>query len=224
MQIVLIVLVVLAVIAFVIIRMVLARKRRDALAAWAGSHSWSFAERDDSFADRFRGGPFGEGKSRKARNVITGTLDGRPIVAFDYSYVTESTDSKGNTHRTTHEFTVTAVGLPAAVPDLTVSRENILTSLVRMVGFHDIEFENEEFNKKFKIKGQDRKFAYDVVNPRMMQWLLDTPGPAWCIERADLLCWQQGSASPEEHQSNLSYLAAIRAQIPGFVWDRPSAT
>jgi len=32
--------------------------------------------------------------------------------------------------------------------------------------------ESEEFNRAFKIKTAQNKFAYDVLHPRMMEWML----------------------------------------------------
>ena len=40
------------------------------------------------------------------------------------------------------------------------------------LGFHDINFESSEFSRKFHIKCADKKFAYDVIHPRMMEFLL----------------------------------------------------
>jgi len=61
-----------------------------------------------------------DGTNRHARNVITGTTGGFPIVAFDYSYETESTDSDGGRTKSTHRYAVTALAAwlpPAAVGD-----------------------------------------------------------------------------------------------------------
>jgi uncharacterized protein DUF3137 len=201
----------------------MARKRREAMAAWARARGFSFVAEDNAYIDRFRSGPFGKGDRRTATNVITGVVDGRPVIAFDYSYDTESTDSKGNRTRTTHRYNVAAVNLPATLPDLEVSRENFFSSIGRALGFHDIEFENGEFNKEFKVHAEDRKFAYDIIHPRMMEWLLHTPGPSWSIERADLMCWAGGRAKPQDVEGHLNYLNAVVQQIPRFVWDRPSA-
>ncbi|HVX46264.1 MAG TPA: DUF3137 domain-containing protein [Mycobacteriales bacterium] len=201
----------------------LAKKRREAMAAWARSHGFTYSVEDNAYIDRFRSGPFGKGDRRRATNVITGVFDGRPMIAFDYSYDTESTDSKGNRTRTTHRFNVAAVNLPATLPDLQVARESFFSSIGRALGFHDIEFENGEFNKEFKVHAEDRKFAYDVIHPRMMEWLLHTPGPSWSIERADLMCWASGRAKPESIDGHLNYLNGVVQQIPRFVWDRPGA-
>ena len=82
------------------------KKRRALLLGYAQSNGWSYVARDDSWCDRFSGSPFGQGESRKAQNILQGPYDDTSMVAFDYSYETSSTDSKGNRWTTTHHFTV----------------------------------------------------------------------------------------------------------------------
>ena len=38
--------------------------------------------------------------------------------------------------------------------------------------FHDIQFESEEFNRDFTVHCEEPKFANDLIDARMMQWLL----------------------------------------------------
>ena len=48
-------------------------------------------------------------------------------------------------------------------------------------GLRDIEFESEEFNRAFNVKSRDPKFANDVIDARMMQWLLQS-GEGYAFE------------------------------------------
>lgn len=196
-----------------------AKKRREAFQSWAAGHGWTYTQQDDSFTERFHGTPFDQGDHRRAKNVVQGQLDGRPIVAFDYSFQTHSTDSNGNTTTQTHYFSVVATGLAASLPRLQVTKEGLFGSLGRALGFHDIELENEEFNKRFKVKCEDRKFAYDVLHPRMMQMLLAADGPAWRIDHTDLIAWDKGKLAPAVIEAQLRFLDAIADQVPRFVWE-----
>jgi hypothetical protein len=81
-----------------------AKRRREGMAAYAGSRGWTYVEDDPSLLDRFEGAPFGAGQDRRAFNVLRGTDRDRPVVVFDYEYVTTSTstDAEGHTRpRTT---------------------------------------------------------------------------------------------------------------------------
>jgi hypothetical protein len=50
------------------------------------------------------------------------------------------------------------------------------------VGFDDIDFESAEFSKRFHVKSPDKKFAYDVIHPRTMEFLLSSGGPSLEID------------------------------------------
>ena len=39
----------------------------------------------------------------------------------------------------------------------------------------DIDFESAEFSTKFYVKNVDKKYAYDLIHPRMMEFLLRNP-------------------------------------------------
>jgi len=195
-----------------------AKKRREAFQAWAASRGFTYTAEDDSLTDRFDGTPFGNGDHRRAQNVVSGQHEGRPIIAFDYSYETHSTDSDGDRTTETHRFNVISIGLPAGLPTLQVTREGVMAKLGRAVGIHDIEFENEDFNRRFNISCKDRKLASDLLHPRMMQFLLDAEGPAWRIERSDLMCWDSGRIEPAGVDRQLGFLSSIADQVPRFVW------
>jgi len=214
-----IVIIVVAVIATIsYLRQRYLKKRRDEFRLWVEGRGWTYTREDDSFTDRFFGTPFNEGDDKEATNVVQGTHDDRPFVAFDYKYETESTDSNGNRTTETHRFGIVSMGMPAQFPTLQVSKESLFSSLARAVGFHDIELENEDFNKKFNVSCKDKKFAYDVLHPRMMAMLLDTPGPGWRLERSDLVGWEKGRISAESIDRNLKYLTGVIGWIPRFVW------
>ena len=40
------------------------------------------------------------------------------------------------------------------------------------VGLHDIQFESDVFNRAFDVHSPDRKFANDLIDARMIDWLL----------------------------------------------------
>jgi hypothetical protein len=121
-----------------------------------------------------------KGDNRYAFNVISGKYNGRDVIWFDYHYQTYSTDSKG--HRTTHHHYFSAEILPLGFysKSLFIRRENILDKLGEVVGLDDIDFESHEFSKRFFVKAADRKFAYAVIHPKMMEFLMNSP--VFCIQ------------------------------------------
>src|SRR5262249_53195104 len=147
---------------------------QQAFRAWAAAHGWTYATRDDSYRDMPWGAPFGTGSGRAAFDVLQGSWGDRPALCFTYRYQTETSNGK-TTQTENHWFAIYSLHLPRSLPELRVSKEGIFSSIARKIGIHDIEFESEDFNRAFKVKADDRKFAYDVVNPQMMQLLMDNP-------------------------------------------------
>jgi hypothetical protein len=195
------------------------KRRRLALLAFCASKGWQFRLDDPSLAGRWQRAPFGIGESRRSRDVMTGTDRGRPFVAFDYSYVTESSDGNGHRSRTTHRFAVVAVALPGWLPDVQVVPENLLHRMAHVVGLgSDIELESEDFNRRFRVTAHDPKFASDVLAPRTMQALLQGPAVAWRIEGSDVLAWTPGETSSVDVLSRLDLLHRVVDGIPSFVW------
>jgi hypothetical protein len=201
------------------------KKRRAVLQSFALSNGWTYAQRDDSWCERFAGSPFGEGDNRKAVNVLRGEHGGSGMVAFEYSYQTHTTDSKGHRSTTTHRFAICALALPASLPGLELAPESAFSRLAGHLGFGDVELESEDFNRRYRVSAGDQKFAYDVLNPRTMEALLTRPALHLRLLDADALCWESGRLDPVALLARLSTLELLVAGIPSFVWsDRaPSA-
>jgi hypothetical protein len=195
------------------------RKRRDRIMAFCVARGWRYLAEDLSVVGQYSGEPFGQGDRRRARNVIRGNECGRDFLAFDYSYQTESTDSKGQRSTTTHHFAVCAVTLPAYLPTLEVSPTGAFRKLADAVGLtSDIDLESEDFNRAFKVRGEDRKFATDVLSPRTMQYLLTAPAAAWRIQGNGMLRWKSGRLDPADIVVATSVLDRVADGIPAFVW------
>lgn len=116
---------------------------------------------------------FQKGDGRGLENVLSGVWQGLDLRAFDYWYYDESTDSDGRTSRSYYRFDCAIVPIGAACPALSIGRETFFTRMAGALSFHDIEFEDDAFNRAFNVRGNDRKFANDLVDVRMMQWLLE---------------------------------------------------
>lgn len=197
------------------------QKRRAALASFAAAKGWTFAIADPYGLDqRWQGLPFGRGDDRDASDVFTGTApNGNPLLAFDYKYVEHSTDSKGNRTSTTYRFAVCVVRLPCQLPALHVGKENMLTRIGSAVGIADIEFESEDFNRAFRVKCDDPKFASDVLHPRAMEMLLEHGrGQEWRFEGADMLSWRRGRLDIPDLLQRVDLMCRVIQCIPSFVW------
>ena len=149
------------------------RKRRTVLKAVARNLGLAFDPSTDRQLHRAYGHQlFGRGHSRQATNNMFGTmrLAGYELHVRmgDYRYVTGH-----GKHQHTHRTSYAAFKLPfVRTPNLLIRREGIGDKLVGGIGFDDIDFESEEFSRAFWVKSENGKYAYDVIHPQMMEFLL----------------------------------------------------
>ena len=174
-----------------------AKKRREALAALARTRGLAFDPSTDASHDvRFaRFAMFRKGRSRVAYNTISGTLDlgGRSLAVRtgDFRY-RESRGSGKNRRTVTIRLSYLIAWNPfGSVPETIVRREGVFDRLKGMLGFDDIDFESVEFSRRFHVSSEDKRFAYDLIDSRMMEFLLRTAPPAFELE-GDLICVSDG--------------------------------
>ena len=197
-----------------------AAKRREAMAALAArlglrfdpSKSWDIAQRY-RFLDKLR-----SGSNRYAFNILSGSYQGNDVSLFDYHYETHSTDSKGHRQTHHHYFSFFILHLPASFPELIIGSEGFFSKIAQALGYDDIDFESHEFSRKFCVRSADKKFAYDVCNARMIEYLLSNTDLTIEIE-ADALAISFGSRlTPQIIEANLNRLVALRSLMPEYVF------
>lgn len=219
MPIILLIVVVMVVVA--VLSHAAAKKRREELAALAQSLGFSFdpakdSRHDDQYAqfELFR-----QGHSRVALNTMRGEIkvDGRrySIKMGDFRYrVTSSNGKSSNT--TTYRLSYIIASMPFdGVPGLLIRREHMLDKLASAIGFADIDFESAEFSRRYLVKSPDRRFAYDVVDPRMIEFLLDGDPPTIEIERGCCLIHRTRRRwTSLQFRQNLGWLSAFFDRWP----------
>jgi len=115
-----------------------AKRRQAAIAATvAASHLGHIAE-DPARTSYFTAAPFGNGDHRRARDIVWGSLAGRPFETFAYSYETHTTDSDGKRNTTTHHFQITWVALPGPLPTMRFTSDNALMRTFAKMGARDL--------------------------------------------------------------------------------------
>jgi len=196
------------------------RKRREGLFELAQRLNLNFdAGRDFGIPGRFGFlKQLAQGDDRYAANVLSGNYQQNEILAFDYHYATYHTDKNG-THKDDHWFSFFILTLPAAAfPDLTIRRENFLTKIAEVFGYQDIEFESAEFSKTFNVRSPDKKFAYDVCNGKMMEYLLANRDLSIEIENEVIALAFSTRLSVEQFEFNLRRLVEIRSRLPEYLF------
>jgi hypothetical protein len=208
-----------AIVAVLVGGFVLERKRRDRLMQFALLRGWTYVGEDRSLVDRWPGEPFGHGDHARARNVLGGTESGRPFTAFDYSYQTHSSDSKGHRSTTTHRWTVCVVPMQGWLGSVQVVPESALDRLAGAVGLvSDIDLESEAFNRRFRVSASSPKLASDILPPRTMEYLLAVDAEAWRTCGSDLVGFAHGRLDPAAVVRTCAVLRRVQEGIPSFVW------
>ncbi|HYV00793.1 MAG TPA: hypothetical protein VEM93_00400 [Actinomycetota bacterium] len=194
------------------------KKRREELARMATQLGFQYAA-EDPFG--LLGLPFGllkMGDGRGCENVMWGAWQDIQLREFDYWYYDESTDSEGHRTKTYHRFSCVVSELPFTSSSLSLTRENFFTRLADHLGFQDINFESEEFNRRYQVKSKDKKFANDLIDARMMQWLLGR-NEGWSFELSGpyVLCHHK-RLRPLELMPLLGEMKEFRDHIPRVVY------
>lgn len=183
------------------------------------SNGWQYHAGDPyNLPSRWPGSPFDAGYARRASNVVTGEVKGRPMIAFDYQYKTDSTDSEGRRTTTTHNFAVYALGMPCALPEVQLVPESVFGRLGTALGMQDIELESEDFNRKYRVRCPNPKLATDILTPRTMEMLIAAPKMRFRFSGSDVVCFDSGCISAVEIINRTTVLANVLDGVPAFVW------
>lgn len=219
MPIVFVALFIIVAISAVIYGAIQARKRQEGLFALAQRLNLNFdAGLDYAIAGRFSFlEQLVQGSNRYATNVLSGNYQQNEILAFDYHYETYTHDKNG-THTEHHWFSFFILTLPASFPELTIRREGFFTKIAEVFGYGDINFESAEFSKAFNVRSPDKKFAYDVCNAQMMDYLLANRDLSIEIENDALALAFTSRLSVEQIEFNLQRLVEIRVRLPEYLF------
>jgi hypothetical protein len=199
-----------------------ARKRREALAALALRLGLNYrADKDHSLADQFGFlNALAQGSNRYAFNMLSGVYQGHEVLVFDYHYETHSSGSKGQRQTHHHFFSFFILTLPQSFPELRITREGLLSKIAQAFGYDDIDLESAEFSRAFCVRSKDKKFAYDVCNAQMMEYLLANRELSVEIENRALALAFGKCLAAEEIEMNLGRLREIRSRLPEYLFNK----
>jgi hypothetical protein len=204
------------------------RERTEAIGRVVGRLRWRFSgqQKDGDFSERHgQFECFQRGHSRYAHNQMEGSLEGLGASlnaeAGDYHYqITRGSGKNRNT--TTYRFSYLLIALPCGsrMPSLALRAEGLWDKLAGAVGFEDIDFESAEFSRRYHVSGSDRRFAYDLIHPRMIDWMLDEAPPQFEISHGVLLIVSNGAGErwePEEFQAAVDWAQAFFSHWPDYL-------
>lgn len=189
-------------------------RRRAALEAFAQSRGWTFSRDvpDDVLAAAEIFHPFGIGHRRRASNLLQGSSGATTWFFFDYRYTTGS-----GKHQTTHQYGIALAALPFSFPHTRLRRQHFGDDMASWVGIRDLQFESDEFNRRYHVVSDDPQFAHALVDSSMMEWLMSEDGfhieiaGAWCAVNAT------GRYDPPAMERTMERVEAFLGRVPRFV-------
>ena len=200
-----------------------AKKRREALQSLADQLGLRYSAHDDrGYDERFaQFAIFRDGTSRIAYNTLSGetTVGGNTqrVVMGDFRYTVETGSGK-NRRRVTVRFSYLMVALPhEGVPELLLRREHLFDKVTDFFGFDDIDFESVEFSKKFHVSSSHKRFAWDLFDPRMMEFLLAEESPVIDMEEGWMCVANKKVWPPEDFRSRLDFVGRFLDHWPDHV-------
>lgn len=156
-----------------------------------------------------------QGHSRFAYNALWGTTDGHRIDAFDYHFAVTRSTGKSTTTSHYHR-SVVMLHLPVACPRLTVFEEDIASKIAQFAGYDDIDFESAEFSRRYCVRSEDKRFAYNLITPAMMEFLMSRPGLFFEIRDKLLVIVNDPQVGPEDYPALIRRAVDIRHRIPSL--------
>lgn len=190
-----------------------AAKRRQELSAFALLNGFSFDADPGDIHDRYEGfTPFDRGHNRASSNRVHGRRGEIDWEMFDYKYVTGS-----GKNRQTHRHGIIVAQINLALPRVRIRPEGIFDKLASVVGFDDIDFESEEFSKRYYVSASDRKFAYDLIHPKMMEYLLVAPACDWQFGGRVIMMTRSGRYGADQLLGVMNTIEGFVGLIPQYV-------
>ncbi|MFL5797292.1 MAG: hypothetical protein ACJ77A_05095 [Actinomycetota bacterium] len=154
--------------------------RKRALERLAAQHGMTYSQFAGSLGDyRFR--LLRAGDTRMFMNVLSGPWNGIPVVVADYWFGGSRPSNPYRMRRrrrksSSHQYSLAVLGVGARCPRVAIDRQAFPVTVAEHLGLGDIPFESEAFDRLFRVRSTDARFATELVDQRMMAWLLSTGG------------------------------------------------
>ena len=187
--------------------------RRKELAALARKLKLEFNPKNDfKLAERFLFLTWlKRGDVRYAYNVMHGYHLDYLVTIFDYTF------SAG---KCSYYWSAFVLEMKTNFPDTIISHESLESRFAEELGMPHIAFESAEFTRTFLVRSADKKFAFDVCHPRMMEYLLANKDLTVEIRGGYVAVLFEDWLRPEKIEANLSRLIEIRKLLPHYLFTK----
>ncbi len=200
---------------------------------WLGYH-YRVLPRRESFAAQARelglraepGDPLGlldrpfrlftwSASARELENTAYGLHLGVETIVADYWFSPTNLPEHDDHER----YTCVLTSAPVGWADVSVVPERPVARLRSSVGLPDVRVESEEFNRRFEVRSEDRRFALALLDARMMRWLLDQqPGVGFEVLGGRVMVFRRRTTTSVDDLARvLEVHAGFWEQVPRVV-------
>lgn len=161
---------------------------------------------------------FREGDGRRIQNMMWKDADTNPRV-FEYGFYRLHKDQNRHEYQTWQWFSCALAQHNGKWPELRVTRERFFDRAAQTL-LPDIELESEEFNRTYVVQCADPKFATDLLDPQVMEFILGTKGLVdFQTKGRFVLATTSQLESAEAMVGLLGVIEGFVALVPPLVWD-----
>jgi len=189
------------------------RKRREALQKLADALGLQYkSEPNDVHRQYEQFRPLSVGRNRRSSNLLHGRRGEIEWDIFDYKYRTGS-----GKNAKTHSVGVLVAKVPIVLPAMEIRPESMFDKIAATVGFDDINFESEQFSRRYHVTCADRKGCYDLIHPQMIEYLLTLPATGWQFAGRSIALVRNGFYSPGQIEQAMAMVEGFVQRIPEYV-------
>lgn len=193
------------------------RRRRHAK-QYAERAGWPYAYTQPQLAAEYYGiPPFSSGSRTRFDDVIYHTDGHYHGHSFEFSF------GIGPSNREYRHYQhVVSLLLPAALPPMSLRPQYATDSLGIALGLPDIQFESDDFNAAWLVRGTSAAAAHDIIHPRTMSWLMESRnrGLTFGVSGRYVFLSISGQQQVERIPDVANRLVEFTRLIPAFVWDK----
>ncbi len=202
---------------------ILAWRRKSArarqLAELARVNGFFYSAEDHWSSTRVPFNVFRLGDNFHIENVLLGKApDGADVRVFDLTSWKERETEDGVQRSSYRSLTCCLTETDGSLPHLVLQPETLATRFLGKVGMPDLDFESEEFNRRFVVHSEDEQFARLCVDPVMMDFLLGTQGKFQFEVRGRWAVVAGPQVPPKLCLSLVRLAMSFRQSIPAVVW------
>jgi hypothetical protein len=151
-----------------------------------------------------------QGKQQWAFNLLEGTWDGQPVLAFDYHYSIRFS-------KRDHHYYFSAVLLESEIPlkPLLILSDRKSQQLAQEFGFQEIQFDSPEFSRDFIVRTADKEWTQIALNSDVRQFLLNAPRFSIQFDEQRIMVFHNDLMEHKDYESAVGVITGFLERLPG---------